>query len=444
MSLLIGHTRINAVNPYIVVGKSESEVSKKDVNFYANGKLIQSYSLNEVSSLSELPEVPDKDYCVADGWNYTLDQVKALKHKTDIGAQYKSYDGKTRIFITIQKGGRLSFRLHCSCTTSGGATIDWGDDTTTEITDTTSADYLHTYSKSGQYVIAIEVTAGTLTLGRSSNNYSICGSTVSSSSNQVRGFMSCINDVIIGNSITSSQVNKFCFSDCPQLKSVVVPSTITGIDQQAFSWCISLKHFVVPNSVTWIAEKCFYQCNLLNCVSLPMSVTWFGNEIFRQCGSLLTCTIPSSITTLYKNFFYQCLALAEADIPDSVTALEQYSLYNCSCVRSLVIPASVKTIGQYCLSWSNSLSIVKFLGTPTTLSTSCFRYCYGLKLVDLHNATEIPTLQAVDAFNDTPDDLEIVVPDSLYDEWIQATNWSDSSIKGRIVKYSESSAYEEQ
>ena len=31
----------------------------------------------------------------------------------------------------------------------------------------------------------------------------------------------------------------------------------------------------------------------------------------------------------------------------------------------------------------------------------------------------------------------ILVPDSLYDRWIDATNWSDDSVKPHIVKWSD-------
>ena len=54
---------------------------------------------------------------------------------------------------------------------------------------------------------------------------------------------------------------------------------------------------------------------------------------------------------------------------------------------------------------------------------------------DFKDSKSVPTLSGTGAFNFTPSDCKIVVPDSLYDSWIAATNWSTYASK--IVKASE-------
>ena len=70
-----------------------------------------------------------------------------------------------------------------------------------------------------------------------------------------------------------------------------------------------------------------------------------------------------------------------------------------------------------------------------------FAYCYGLKTFDFRRSTSVPTLSDVNAFYNTPEVKEIVVPDDLYDDWIAATNWNSTTnqIKESIVTASESS-----
>ena len=53
---------------------------------------------------------------------------------------------------------------------------------------------------------------------------------------------------------------------------------------------------------------------------------------------------------------------------------------------------------------------------------------------DFRASKSVPTLSNTNAFNNIPSDCKIVVPDSLYDTWIAATNWSTHASK--IIKAS--------
>ena len=66
-----------------------------------------------------------------------------------------------------------------------------------------------------------------------------------------------------------------------------------------------------------------------------------------------------------------------------------------------------------------------------------FTGCTSLELVDMSGAGGIPQLSDINCFSRTNDTYKIVVPDSLYDEWIVATNWSDASIVNHIMKKSD-------
>ena len=66
------------------------------------------------------------------------------------------------------------------------------------------------------------------------------------------------------------------------------------------------------------------------------------------------------------------------------------------------------------------------------LSWGMFNGCTSLELVDMTGSTGVPTLENVNNFSNTNDTYKIVVPDSLYDTWIAATNWA--SIASHIMK----------
>lgn len=49
--------------------------------------------------------------------------------------------------------------------------------------------------------------------------------------------------------------------------------------------------------------------------------------------------------------------------------------------------------------------------------------CTSLVEVDFSEATSVPRLTSVNAFNNTNNTFQIKVPDALYDQWIMANNW---------------------
>ena len=95
------------------------------------------------------------------GWNYTLEQVKALTEKADIGATYIPTDGKTHLKIRIDAEGRMDVPLYFSQTVTNGVTIDWGDGSSTQkLTGTGNINTTHTYSSVGDYDITLTVESG--------------------------------------------------------------------------------------------------------------------------------------------------------------------------------------------------------------------------------------------------------------------------------------------
>lgn len=64
------------------------------------------------------------------------------------------------------------------------------------------------------------------------------------------------------------------------------------------------------------------------------------------------------------------------------------------------------------------------LGSVTSIDNYAFEHNYSLIKYDFSKHTSVPTLTYTSAFTDINSICKIIVPDSLYDSWIAASDWS--------------------
>ena len=79
-----------------------------------------------------------------------------------------------------------------------------------------------------------------------------------------------------------------------------------------------------------------------------------------------------------------------------------------------------------------SLKRIKMNASSGSWGENMFSGCTSLELVDMTGSTGVPQLANVNNFENTNDTYNIVVPDSLYDTWVNETNWA--SIASHIMK----------
>ena len=392
-------------------GGGTSAVSKSDVNFYdCDGTLLHSYTKDAFLALSALPDLPTRKGLTCQGWNYTMSKAKEYVTDygiLDIGATYITDDGKTRLYIKIAAKGRMTVPLYFSQTVSNGVTIDWGDGSTTQkLSGTGNKNTTHTYADIGEYVITLNPASGcTLGLGHGSS-YCVMGST----GNNGRVYCNMLQAVEIGKNVTS--INSYAFRYCNSLASIVIPQSVTKIGFGVFYQCYSLANIVIPQGVTIINSDVFKYCYSLTSIMIPQGVKNIGEYAFEYCYSLASIVIPKSVTSIGDYVFYQCNSLASIVISQGVTNISNSMFYQCYSLASIVIPQSVTSINNY-----------------------AFNNCYGMAYYDFRASTSVPTLSTTTVFNGIPSDCKIVVPDSLYDSWTTATNWSTRA--SNIIKASE-------
>ena len=394
------------------------------LNFYDyDGTLLYSYTVEEAAALAELPPLPSHDGLICQGWNWTLDKIKAMGGSVNVGALYITDDGKTRIYITLHDG-RTSPLL--GCCPNGTVTVDWGDGTEPDVLTGTSTSTVqwtptHEYAASGDYVITLTVD-GTMGFYGSTSEYSgiLRYARYEAARNKV--YQNAIHKVEIGSGVTS--IGSDAFNNCYSLSSIAIPDSVTSIGSQAFYRCASLSSIAIPDGVTSIGSQAFNSCYSLSSIAIPDSVTSIGIGAFYGCPSLSSITIPDSVTSIGRATFYSCYSLSSIAIPGSVASIDSYAFNNCASLSSIAIHDGVTSIGSYAFDNCYGLSSITIPDSVTSIDSYAFRNCNGVRYYDFIKHTSVPTLSNGNAFDSISADCEIRVPAALADEWKAATNWS--------------------
>ena len=167
----------------------------------------------------------------------------------------------------------------------------------------------------------------------------------------------------------------------------------TGVVQQ------TLLRVFISNSVTTIKASAFNNCKALQSISISNSVTGIGDNVFFNCKTLQSISIPNGITSIWDNTFNNCYALQSISIPNGVTSIGSSAFSNCYALQSVSIPNSVTGIGD-----------------------NTFYFCSASEY-DFSKFSRVPSL-GKEAFKGILSSTKILVPSSLYDTWVAATNWT--------------------
>ena len=409
----------------IQTGGASSTVTIDDVNFYDyDGTLVASYSLSESQSLTALPDAPTHEGLTFQGWNYTLEKVKAFIRPMNVGAIYTTNDGKTRIYITLGEG-RTSPLL--GCCPNGRVIVDWGDGTAPDTltgTSTSTIKYTptHNYTSPGNYVISLTVNGTCGFLGGSTTGdccYLLKYSTTADTRNIY--YQDAITKIELGDSVAS--IGNNTFNGCHSLTSLTISDKVTSIGSYAFISCASLTSLTIPDSVTDIRNNAFTNCYSLTNFTIPDKVTSIGNYAFQDCYSLTNLTIPDKVTSIESNAFSHCHSLTNLTIPDSVTNIGNNAFSICYSLTNFTIPDSMTNIGNNAFSICYSLTNFTIPDSVTNIGAYAFSNCYGMAEYHLKPTTP-PTLSNINAFQGIPSDCIIYVPQGSLEAYQAATNWA--------------------
>lgn len=401
-----------------------ADVSEKDVNFYDyDGTLLYAWTLAETAGKTELPALPSHDGLVCQGWNWTLAEIKALGREVNVGANYITDDGKTRLYIRVLDELASTVSLVFAQQVDNGVTVDWGDgsEPTTYSSNNNMVRQSHQYDV-GDYVITLDPADGCgMFLGRNGSGENVLGAI----SLERRAYSNMLQKVEIGRNMTSAGIGSFTFNQCGQLQTITLPTNIVSIRSSAFEGCSSLKACIVPRYTGMqILGAAFYACINMRILSIPATTVAFGSQALRMCRTLKPITIPDSVTSFGTYAFTNNENADKIVIPDTVTSVGLAFADSCLTMTELVIGNGITSIPANFASSCYALTRVVFPAGVTSIAASAFANCRGVELYDFTACTAVPTLANTNAFTSIKSTCQIKVPASLVNEWKAATNWA--------------------
>lgn len=405
-------------------------VPEKDVNFRDyDGTILHSYSKDAFLALSTLPELPTRDGLVCQEWNWSYENAQSYVEAygvLDIGATYITDDGKTRLYITIDNMKRSNIPIAFKQSVENGVIVDWGDGSDVQTYSSTSVAASHQYEAVGDYIITLEVTQGTLTIGGSSST-----SMMGAKSNTNNVYAATLTKVECGSSVS---ITSYAFQYCTSLRYITISSS-TSTSSYSFYYCRTLPYIVLSRATRLLGTYSFNYCSSLSGISLPDSITSVGSYAFYYCRALMNIIFPGSLTKIENNALQYCEGLLSVTMPDSLTTIGNNTFQYCHSLRELSLPSGLTSLGSISLNGCYVLSSLFIPKGVKSIAANTFGSCYGIAYYDFRTHESIPSLANSNAFGSRASDCVIIVPDNLYDSWIAATNWS--GLASIIIKASE-------
>ena len=412
---------VTAISNIPTGGTPSEPPAESDINFYDyDGTLLYAWTLDELAGKTALPDLPTRTGLTCQGWNWTLAEIKSLNRKVQVGLNYITDDGKTRLYITIPDVvSTWTIPLCFLQTVANGVTVDWGDGSAAQtFAGTGEIQTTHQFT-AGDHIITLAVADGcTLTLGRNASVRNVFGALGTSNAS----ITSTLKRVEIGKNVT--RLGSYGFSECRQLSTITIPVSVTSVGGNALSICYALEAVVLPKGCTISESWTFYDDKALRIVSIPSGITKIGTQVFRSCESLKSITLPDTLTEISAFAIGYCRTIDELILPNSVTSIGDSALTWLASASKLVIGSGITTIPANFASTCYSLIRIDFPAGITSIGASAFANCQGVLWYNFTHCTAVPTLANTNAFTNINANCKIQVPASLVDEWKAATNWA--------------------
>jgi hypothetical protein len=184
---------------------------------------------------------------------------------------------------------------------------------------------------------------------------------------------------------------------------------ITNIGQYAFHNVEGIDSFTIPTSVLTIGKNALSGTGLKSII-IPSSVKTIGDAPFDNCRELTSIVFEEGVETIIR-LCSKC-PVTEIHFPDSLLKITSFP----------------------CINLCPNLRTVKMGKNIESLSSLLITNCPNHVDLDFSDVINIPTISSGD-FTRYVKSYSIIVPDSLYDQWVIATNWS--RLASYIIKKSD-------
>ena len=373
---------------------------ESDVNFIDyDGTILYAYTAAEAQALTALPPNPTHTGLTAQGWNWTLAQIKAQLTAVPggpvwVGQMYITTSGATEIDIVLDDPDYLTPYLMLS--PKGTVTVDWGDGSSTDTMSGNNLSYnqyqSHTYASIGTYTISLTIGENeSFAFYNTGTRAGILRTDATNNASAINGHYSrTIRNIRLG---TGSYIDAYAFSNCYNLQTITMPSHIS-ISQGGYLFqnCYNLQSVTIPSGTMATGSYVCSYCLKLRNISLPVNMTNIGSSTFSSCYSLTSITIPATVTNIDSYGFSNCYNLQYLVIPSGITTINTNMATSCYNLKTIILPSTITTINNSAFNNCYSLQNINIPSNVTRLSNSLFYYCYQLKNITIPSTvTEIGT-----------------------------------------------------
>lgn len=389
-------------------------VEESDVNLYDyDGTLLYSYTREEVLDMESFPNPPSKVGLVFQKWNYDIDEAKELISQMDfldIGALYITNDGKTRLYISYDSDVNTLTTIQYNQDIANGVEVDWGDGSEIFTNSSTgNVSLTHTYATKGKYCITLNPKDEcTLNLGWSTST-----DTMGTSATIVPLFPASHTYYGLYKAELGKNIKYLygTFYMCYNLRTINIPYGVISISRAAF-YNAGVKALILPDSLQKLSHYGAYSCESLEVISIPKNVN-LGAYCLEYCRKLYKLSVnrlsgnsTTSTTDMnYKGFkFGYNNGIRKVSLGTECTSIGHSDFYNTLGLQEIFIPPTVRT-----------------------LYTNAFDKSSNILRIDFSAHTQIANLSGSSSaiYFVKSENLKILVPEELYEEWIAATNWTN-------------------
>lgn len=193
------------------------------------------------------------------------------------------------------------------------------------------------------------------------------------------------------------------------ITSVIIPQGVAEIGAYAFMRCGELATVTIPSTVVSIGDRAFAYCDKLRTVDFSggSSLAEIPQGLFEACGGLqsLNLTALARCKEIGPWALAECRGLVTLVLPAGTAELADGSLYGTSSVQTLTLPADLSYIGDNAMSDMSALSSIMAA-----------------------DATRVPELGSDVWARVLQQDVTLVTPDALVNDFRGTPQWEDFNI----------------
>ena len=230
-------------------------------------------------------------------------------------------------------------------------------------------------------------------------------------------FTDCFNlrKIVLPESVGT--IGMYAFYNCHSLEEINFSDRIGSILKWAFSGCNSLKQCYIPKGITHLPDGMYWECSSITEINIPETVVSIGDQCFYGCSSIKEIIIPDSVTNLEGRAFWGCSSATTIRISSNVESL-QYGTFMGTAARIITIPEGVQVAQQHVFSSSPQLEELTIPSTMVEMDEICAN-CGNLKTVYC-NAVTPPALLALPFTERTDWEGEPLISTSLQRIYVPA------------------------